>query len=249
MKSKKTIPNYRDYLNLDSLLKSQKLISEKRGKKAHDEMLFIVSHQVYELWFKQILYEIDSVFEIFDMELVDESQIGTAVSRLQRINEIIQLLIDQIKILETMTPMDFLEFRDLLTPASGFQSGQFRQIENKIIDAVVEQSEKIFGKKMTLDEIQPMFNSNVKESPDREPKFRVKVDTDHNSMIKAAVYDANKNPIKTEVSNGLYARNSGHSIVELNSVYFLNKKFGCTWKLNQLVVYEPQNLKGFQFQI
>ncbi len=80
MKSKKTIPNYRDYLNLDSLLKSQKLISEKRGKKAHDEMLFIVSHHVYELWFKQILYEIDSVFEIFDMELVDESQIGTAVS-------------------------------------------------------------------------------------------------------------------------------------------------------------------------
>ena len=71
MKSKKTIPNYRDYLNLDSLLKSQKLISEKRGKKAHDEMLFIVSHQVYELWFKQILYEIDSVFEIFDLDLVD----------------------------------------------------------------------------------------------------------------------------------------------------------------------------------
>ena len=63
MKSKKTIPNYRDYLNLDSLLKSQKLISEKRGKKAHDEMLFIVSHQVYELWFKQILYEI--VFLLF----------------------------------------------------------------------------------------------------------------------------------------------------------------------------------------
>jgi hypothetical protein len=102
---------------------------------------------------------------------------------------------------------------------------------------------------MTLDEIQPMFNSNVKESPDREPKFRVKVDIDHHNMIKAAVYDANKNPIKTEVSNGLYARNSGHSIVELNSVYFLNRKFGCTWKLNQLVVYEPQNLKGFQFQI
>src|SRR6056300_1111030 len=111
------------------------------------------------------------------------------------------------------------------------------------------QSQKIFEKKMTREEIEPMFNSNIKESPDREPKFRVKVDTDHNSMIKAAVYDANKNAIKTEVSNGLYARNSGHAIVELNSVYFLNRKFGCTWKLNQLVVYEPQNLKGFQFQI
>jgi len=124
-----------------------------------------------------------------------------------------------------------------------------KSIENKIIDSVVEQSEKIFDKKMTKEELLPMFNSNIKESQDREPKFRVKVDTDHNSMIKAAVYDANKNPIKTEVSNGLYARNSGHAIVELNSVYFLNRKFGCTWKLHQLVVYEPQNLKGFQFQI
>ena len=93
-----------------------------------------------------------------------------------------------------------------------------RAIEDKIIDNVVEQSEKIFQKKMTKEELMPMFNSNVKESPGREPKFRVKVDTDHHSMIKAAVYDADKNPIKTEVSNGLYARNSGHTIVELNSV-------------------------------
>jgi hypothetical protein len=124
-----------------------------------------------------------------------------------------------------------------------------RQIEDKIVDAVAEQSEKIFQKKMTKEELLPMFNSNIKETLDREPKFRIKVDTDHTNMIKAAVYDANKNPIKIEVSNGLYARNSGHTIVELNSVYFLNRKFGCTWKLHQLVVYEPQNLKGFQFQI
>lgn len=124
-----------------------------------------------------------------------------------------------------------------------------RVLEDKIIDDVVNQSEDIFGKKMTKEELKPMFNSNIKESPDREPKFRVKVDTDHNGMIKAGVYDAIKNPIKTEVSNGLYARNSGHAIVELNSVYFLNRKFGCTWKLNQLIVYEPQNLKGFQFQL
>ncbi len=124
-----------------------------------------------------------------------------------------------------------------------------RTIEDKIIDSVVDQSDKIFGKKMTKEELVPMFNSNIKESLGREPKFRVKVDTDHTNMIKAAVYDGDKNPIKTEVSNGLYARNSGHTIVELNSVYFLNRKFGCTWKLYQLVVYEPQNLKGFQFQI
>ena len=169
MKSKKTIPNYRDYLNLDSLLKSQKLISEKRGKKAHDEMLFIVSHQVYELWFKQILYEIDSVFEIFDMELVDESQIGTAGSRLQRINEIIQLLIDQIKILETMTPMDFLEFRDLLTPASGFQSGQFRLIENKI--GLRKDDRYTYGGKDYKDKIHEDEFNNVEDSENEESLF------------------------------------------------------------------------------
>ena len=124
-----------------------------------------------------------------------------------------------------------------------------RALENKIIDAVVEQSEVIFGNPMTKEELLPMFNSNVKEAPDREPKLRIKVDTTIENEIKAKVFDADKNPKKDEVTNGLYARNSGHAIVELNSVYFLNRKFGCTWKLHQLIVYEPQNLKGFQFII
>ena len=71
------------------------------------------------------------------------------------------------------------------------------------------------------------------------------VNKKYQSMCKLA--RSPKNPIKDFVSNGLYARNSGHAIVELGSVYFLNRMFGCTWKLYQLVVYEPQNLKGFQF--
>lgn len=124
-----------------------------------------------------------------------------------------------------------------------------RQLEGAIIDAVVEQSETIFGSQMTKEDLLPMFNSNVKESPGREPKFRIKVDTTMEDQIKANVFDADKNPIRDEATNGLYARNSGHAIVELNSVYFLNRKFGCTWKLHQLIVYEPQNLKGFQFII
>jgi len=124
-----------------------------------------------------------------------------------------------------------------------------RKVENQIIDSVVEQSEAIFGAPMSKEELQPMFNSNVKESPDREPKFRVKVDTTMEDQIKVNVFDTDKNPIRDIVTNGLYARNSGHAIVELNSVYFLNRKFGCTWKLHQLIVYEPQNLKGFQFKI
>jgi hypothetical protein len=122
-----------------------------------------------------------------------------------------------------------------------------RKLEDKIINAVVEQSEVIFGSQMSKEELAPMFNSNVKMSPDREPKFRVKIDTDIDGNIKPNVYDADKNPKKDEATNGLYARNSGQAIVELNSVYFLNKKFGCTWKTYQLVVHEPQNLKGFQF--
>ena len=131
MKNKTKPQNYHDYLNLESLLSCQELLSDKIGERAHDEMLFIITHQVYELWFKQILFELDSIFEVFDREKIDESHIGVVVGRLERINEIQQLLIDQIKILETMTPMDFLNFRDLLTPASGFQSAQFRLIENK----------------------------------------------------------------------------------------------------------------------
>jgi hypothetical protein len=124
-----------------------------------------------------------------------------------------------------------------------------RKLEDQIIDSVVEQSEVIFGAPMTKEQLLPMFNSNVKEAPDREPKFRVKVDTTMEDQIKPNIFDADKNPLRDNATNGLYARNSGHAIVELNSVYFLNRKFGCTWKLHQLIVYEPQNLKGFQFVI
>jgi hypothetical protein len=124
-----------------------------------------------------------------------------------------------------------------------------KSLENMVIDSVHKQSESIFGSTMTREELVPMFNSNMKESPGREPKFRVKVDTTMEDKIKANVFDADKNPTHDEIKNGLYSRNSGHAIVELGSVYFLNRKFGCTWKLHQLIVYEPQNLKGFQFKI
>lgn len=123
---------YSDYLCLDAILNSQKPKSSEYGTPAHDEMLFIIIHQIYELWFKQILHEIDSVNETFRREIVDEKNIGTAVSRLERITEIQKLLIEQLRVLETMTPLDFLDFRDYLIPASGFQSFQFRLIENKL---------------------------------------------------------------------------------------------------------------------
>jgi len=124
-----------------------------------------------------------------------------------------------------------------------------RAIESKIIDAVTEQSEVIFGKSLSRQEIEPMFNSNIKESPDREPKFRVKVDTTIDNEIKASVCDPEKNILTDSVTSGLYSRNTGLAIVEMNSVYFLNKKFGITWKLYNLMVFEPQRLKGFQFVV
>lgn len=123
---------YGGYLQLDKLLGAQKPLSGHGGAAAHDEMLFIVTHQAYELWFKQIIHEIDSVLEIFSGGSVPESGISRAVSLLSRVVEIQKLLIDQLRVLETMTPLDFLDFRDALTPASGFQSFQFRLIEQKL---------------------------------------------------------------------------------------------------------------------
>lgn len=123
---------YADYLQLNKLLDSQNPESAKHGSAAHDEMLFIIIHQVYELWFKQILHEMDSVTSTFSHDYVDEKHVGVAVHRLRRIIEIQKLLIDQLDVLETMTALDFLEFRDVLYPASGFQSYQFRLIENKL---------------------------------------------------------------------------------------------------------------------
>lgn len=124
--------NYHDYLQIEKLLGCQKLESQARGRAAHDEMLFIVVHQVYELWFKQILTEIDSVLEIFKGDRVDEKLMDLIVARLQRVTAIQKLLVDQVAIIETMTPLDFLEFRDMLIPASGFQSQQFRMLETKL---------------------------------------------------------------------------------------------------------------------
>ncbi|MGH8916686.1 MAG: tryptophan 2,3-dioxygenase family protein [Acidimicrobiia bacterium] len=123
---------YGSYLRLDKLLDAQSLESTNAGKTVHDEMLFIVVHQAYELWFKQILWEMDEVRRIFGQEIVDEADMGTAVSLLRRIAEIQKLLIQQVSVLETMTPLDFLDFRDYLFPASGFQSAQFRMVENKL---------------------------------------------------------------------------------------------------------------------
>jgi tryptophan 2,3-dioxygenase len=126
---------YGEYLQLEKILDAQEPESFKDGKTpAHDEMLFIVIHQAYELWFKQILFEVDSALEIMGKPEINDNSadLQTIVHRMQRVSTIMDVLVHQIDILETMTPMDFLDFRDLLRPASGFQSWQFKVLEAKL---------------------------------------------------------------------------------------------------------------------
>ncbi len=113
--------SYGSYLKLDELLRLQRPLSEPPH---HDEMLFIVIHQVYELWFKQLLHELDAA-----AAALDRDDLLRAHKQFRRIHTIQRLLEQQVDILETMTPQEFNQFRDHLNPASGFQSVQFRELE------------------------------------------------------------------------------------------------------------------------
>src|SRR5262245_23265702 len=112
---------YADYLQLDRLLELQ---SPRSNPPEHDEMLFIVTHQTYELWFKQILHELGKVQSDFV-----ENRLYEAIHTMKRLRTIMKILVAQLDILETMTPMSFTSFRDRLDTASGFQSFQFREME------------------------------------------------------------------------------------------------------------------------
>jgi tryptophan 2,3-dioxygenase len=126
--------HYHDYLQLDKILNAQDPESARHEISAHDEMLFIIIHQTYELWFKQLHHEADSILQIMRKPSLNDNspELQTVVHRMNRMATILRVLIHQIDILETMTPMDFLDFRDLLRPASGFQSWQFKLLEAKL---------------------------------------------------------------------------------------------------------------------
>ncbi len=110
---------YGTYLRLDGLLGQQRLETD-----AHDELLFITIHQVYELWFKQLLHEVEVA-----RDAMFDGNLWWARHLLRRVHEIERILVEQVGVLETMTPQDFMEFRARLAPASGFQSVQFRELE------------------------------------------------------------------------------------------------------------------------
>ena len=111
--------SYGSYLKVPELLSLQRGLSEE-----HDELLFIVAHQAYELWFKVILFELEAA-----RDRIDADDVFFARHFLHRVRVVEKLLVQQIEVLETMSPQDFLAFRSKLAPASGFQSVQFREIE------------------------------------------------------------------------------------------------------------------------
>lgn len=154
--------HYHDYLDLESILTPHRLRSEQYGQRAHDENLFITVHQAYEIWFKHILIELDSILDLFSSGRLQEKQMGLINARLSRINQIFRLIIEQIPILETMTPLDFLDFREFLYPASGFQSLQFRLIENKL--GLKKQNRLTYNNKPYEESLKPEQIEEIKKS-------------------------------------------------------------------------------------
>ncbi|XP_060531349.1 tryptophan 2,3-dioxygenase isoform X2 [Cylas formicarius] len=171
---------YGEYLMLDKILSAQRLLSQENSDPVHDEHLFIVTHQAYELWFKQIIFELDSIRAIFS-EVLEETQTLEILKRLNRIVLILKVLVDQVMILETMTPLDFMDFRNYLRPASGFQSLQFRLLENKLGVKVQNRVKyntnymKVFGhdkkalKALNMSETQPPLSELVEKWLERAP--------------------------------------------------------------------------------
>ena len=122
-------PTYWDYLHLDQLLTLQDGVDDDGDVELPDELLFVVVHQAYELWFKLVLRSVRLARNHLDQPRVDEETIPHVVHHLRRINTILRLGVSQFEVVETLTPQGFLDFRDKLVPASGFQSFQMRELE------------------------------------------------------------------------------------------------------------------------
>ncbi len=169
MQKNKTPCYYGDYLQLDKILSAQAPESAKYGDEAHDETLFIIVHQAYELWFKQILHELNSVLTAFSGQEVKDEQLTSVVHRLNRIVAIQNLLNQQISIIETMTPQDFMEFRDYLVPASGFQSIQFKMLE--ILLGLKSEYRIDFDKQSFLSRLEPADREFLMDLENKDSLF------------------------------------------------------------------------------
>ena len=123
------VPNYTDYLKLGDLLKLQGGLENDESQLIPDELLFIVVHQALELWFKIVNRELRLARDHLNAPRVAEETVPHVVHHLRRVNRVLELAIDHFQVMETLTPQDFLGFREKITPASGFQSSQMREME------------------------------------------------------------------------------------------------------------------------
>ena len=121
--------SYWDYLRIDELLALQGGVERDEAKLTNHEVLFVVVHQVFELWFKLVLRETASVRDLLRADPVPEQRLSEAVASLRRVQVVMEQMAMHWRLMETLTTRDFLDFRDKLLPASGFQSGQFRELE------------------------------------------------------------------------------------------------------------------------
>jgi tryptophan 2,3-dioxygenase len=183
---------YSNYLKIQELTSLQDLKSEN---KEHDEMLFIIIHQAYELWFKQILHESEHLCKLFE-----KNEVMRAAKTINRINTILKVLVHQVDILETMTPLEFLSFRDYLESASGFQSAQFREFEYML------------GHKQTYH-----MKNFEKDSPEYKAlKKRLNEPTLWDYFIKCVAqndYDVPESALKRDIKEKLQANKELHPIL------------------------------------
>lgn len=161
---------YSEYEGLEKILTAQHPRSDAAGNPVHDEMLFIVFHQIYELWFKQVLFELDDIQNRFADSVVDDRDMQPILAYLRRIVEIFRQLISMIDVLETMPPQSFVDFRQYLGTASGFQSWQFRLIETRL---GLRRADRI-----------PVFHADFDEELKEESKKRIRDAEKHPSLFE-----------------------------------------------------------------
>ncbi len=147
-------PTYWDYLRLAEMLDCQRGLEADESDVVPDELLFIIVHQSFELWFKMILRELREAIAVLGAREVPEERVPYSVHHLSRVNSILKLCVDQFEVVETLTPQDFLGFRDKLVPASGFQSFQMRELE--ILLGLPDDSRVKLGKTHTFEHIRAL---------------------------------------------------------------------------------------------
>lgn len=231
---------YGSYLQLEKILDAQYPVSfEKGNEPAHDEMLFIVIHQAYELWFKQILFELDYAMQVFSKERINDNSedLNLVRHRLRRVISIMQLLNRQVDILDTMTPLDFLEFRNLLTPSSGFQSMQFRLIEARLGLGIEMRHQKDYYKRtneggftgndygqITETESQPnlqqLVNAWLERMPFFKPEYWENYKPGADTTLTGHVFWADYRQV---YRNGLTEREAG-KLADFDYVFFEHKQ-------------------------